>query len=182
MVAIGVLIFLTLGLLCDVMNLEDGAFWKSVIDGFGPLKSLMKPLLKYAKFLVTHQIPFFKSPPQPWVLSTTKEVLTAGSLFSVEIHPLTKGMGTSVKGIELLPDQEVKFLIKLKNVKVSFYNVIGYTRIDFDRISESLVYIPEIRAENAIEFEIVFHLPKTLHPGSHEMILNLEAYIRLDPI
>ena len=44
MVAIGVLIFLTLGLLCDVMNLEDGAFWKSVIDGFGPLKSLMKPL------------------------------------------------------------------------------------------------------------------------------------------
>ncbi len=84
-VLIGVFLFVTIGLLIDMMNKEDGLFWKSIVEGMGPAKTLLKPIFWYCKILLDHQFSFFKREPTKWVLKTDKETIEANKQFCVDI-------------------------------------------------------------------------------------------------
>ena len=176
MVLGGVLIFISIGLLFDVMNHEDGLFWKKIIDGMGPVKILVKPLLKYCGFLLRHQIKGLVSPPVQWVLSTDKKTLESDAQFRVKVIPMSEAKGSSEHGVELIPEQEVKFVIEAFDIKVPLYNVLAYCRIDFTKIPASMQYVKEIAAGVPMKIELAFHLPAGLRRGSHELIVDLEVY------
>jgi hypothetical protein len=176
MVVVGIVIYLILSLLCDAMNREDGKFWKIVIDGFGPLKYLMKPLFDVARFLLNHQIKRFVSPPLPWVLKSDKATLQADSQFRVDIIPISEGISRSEKGVHLERDQLIRFKINIKDVKVPIYNLIAFARIDFDQIPETLQSTAALNTNQTLEYIVEFKVPTTLRSGSHELLVNLEAY------
>jgi O-antigen/teichoic acid export membrane protein len=176
MVLGGVIVFLTLGILFDVMNREDGLFWRHIVSGMGPFYPLMKPIFWYAKFLLKYQIPWTKSPPMPWVMKTDKAILEKESQFHVHVVPKTKIAGRSEKGVELVPGQEVEFAITFDQVLQDLKDVIVYARIDFDKLPNSLVYAPEIPRGVTTTLSMKFTLPSDLRPGSHELLVNIEAY------
>jgi O-antigen/teichoic acid export membrane protein len=160
MVLIGLIIFLTLAILMDVMNREDGKFWMSIIGGMGPAKKLITPLLIYIKFLLKHQIKRFKTPPKKWILATDKETLAKDSQFKVNVQPLTKGVTLTKSGVEIEKGQKLEFQIDLNKINVPLYNVIFYARIDFTKVPASLQYLEEVRSGEDVSVKLEFEIPE----------------------
>jgi O-antigen/teichoic acid export membrane protein len=181
MVLIGVFLYITFGLLIDMMNINDGIFWKNIISGMGPIAPLMKPIFWYAKFLLRHQIKWFVRPPIEWVMKTDKATLQKDSQFRVQIIPLTEGHSVSERGVELSAGQDVKFEIIFDQVLRDLKDIIIYARVDFDKISESLISIDQISVGETNKKIMEFKIPPKLIQGTHELLINVEAYDRSRP-
>ncbi|MHA1340483.1 MAG: hypothetical protein ACTSRZ_09670 [Promethearchaeota archaeon] len=86
---LGIIIYGIFAVIFDVLNEEDGRFWKKTIESFGPLFAKLGGwAFIFGKKLLKLRIKKFVSEPIHWITKTDKEELIKDQLFKTKIIPV----------------------------------------------------------------------------------------------
>jgi O-antigen/teichoic acid export membrane protein len=161
----GILLYLSFGILLGAINRSDGRFWKSVTGTLKGIGVLLVPLFMYARFLLKHVPRWCKVNEYEWVTSTRRDEMERGKEFIIvdDFHE---------KYDDHIPSNHVvEFSVKLTGIKVPFYHVVVYPKIDMKMIDGGLVYAEKIEGDTA--FPIKFTVPPSFTPGHHELYIDV---------
>ncbi|MHA1732834.1 MAG: hypothetical protein ACTSU5_12885 [Promethearchaeota archaeon] len=174
-VILGVILFVAIGCAFDVLNAQDGLFWKSVVGHMGPLRVLMKPVFWFGRQCLKLSIPRFRSEPIQWVLETDRETLERGMLFRLECSTL----GVEGDTLEFVPGGGKKPRIsgRVVGLKGEYHNFVAYLKLDHRKLPEASLYEDHVSGDVNFDFTLE-DVPAGVKPGLHELYLCVEMYDR----
>lgn len=169
----GVLLYLTFEVLLGGFNRDDGRFWRSVVGTIPLVRALLLPVFAWGKFCLQHVPRGLRVPDYAWITSTRKEEMGQGMEFAINDD-------FSARYNDKIPaSRSVEFSVSITGVKNPYHHVVVYPKIDMRRIDEGTVYLDKIERDTTIP--IKFMLPAAIHPGHHELYIDVEMFTASKP-
>ena len=190
MALIGIFIYVTLSMLFDALTIEDARFWGKLIQRMGPLSFIYKVFKPYAKFMLNHQISWFKREPTKWITDYDKETILKDALFDVSIIPTfssqhAKGIGESQESEHLLDgitdiryssENQPAFTLKVSRPQIDLYDIVIFARIDYKIVESSIIGVEKINQGEDTTFDLQFSFDPKIKSGPHDLSIVFQAF------
>ncbi|MHA1793170.1 MAG: lipopolysaccharide biosynthesis protein [Promethearchaeota archaeon] len=171
MVIIGVIIYLSVGIIFGVFTRTDGRFWKSVLHTIPGIKYLLIPLFSWSRFLLKHVPRALQVQEINWITTTTRDEMKKDMEFSIEDDFTSHYPNGTIN-----KEKTVAFSITIAGIKQTFYNVLISIKIDMKPINEAIYYKDVMEQDTNIP--ISFNIPSKFEKGHHEMYISVEMYTK----